>query len=110
MDRAKLELKLDKDFKAECSKQGYPLIDVCLEEAYSGDTATLYIVNIVADWAKNINCWTALDILIDKLWKTKEIEYRQAIFLINIYADKPLQYQSIDKIYEYMRNPNLDQV
>ncbi len=56
MDRAKLEFKLDKDFKAECSKQGYPLIDICLEEAYSGDTATLYIVNIVADWAKNINC------------------------------------------------------
>ncbi len=106
MDRAKLEFKLDKDFKAECSKQGYPLIDICLEEAYPGDTATSYIVNIVAEWAKNMDCSTALDILIDILWETTEIEYREAIFSINIYADNTLHCQS-DKVNEYMRNPNL---
>lgn len=47
MDRAKLKFKLDKDFKAECSKQGYPLIDICLEETYPGDIASSYIVNIL---------------------------------------------------------------
>lgn len=108
MDRAKLENKLDTDFKAGCLKKGYPLIDICLEEAYLGDISTSYIVNIVAQWAKDMDCSAALDILIDILWETTEIEYREAIFSINIYADNTLHCQSIDKINEYMRNSNLE--
>lgn len=103
MDRNKLEQKLNSSFKEECKKIGYPLTDICLDEAYPGDSSTSYIVNIVADWVETMDCSQALDILIDVLWITVDVEYREKIFAIKIFSDKStLHCQSIDNVNEYL--------
>ncbi len=105
MDRIKLERKLHQDFKEGCLKKGYPLIDICLEEAYPGDSSTSFIVNIIADWVKDMDCSNALDILIDVLWNTTEFEFREAIFAINVFSDKTtIHCQSIDNVNEYLNS------
>jgi hypothetical protein len=105
MDRNKLEQKLNASFREECKKIGYPLIDICLDEAYPGDSSTSYIVNIIADWVKTMDCSQALDILIDVLWNTTEFEFREAIFAINVFSDKTtIHCQSIDNVNEYLNS------
>jgi hypothetical protein len=105
MDRAKLERKLHLDFKNGCLNKGYPLVDICLEEAYPGDSSTSFIVNIIADWVKDMDCSNALDILIDILWDTTEFEYREAIFAINIFSDtSTLHCRSIENVNEYLNS------
>lgn len=110
MDRNKLEQKLNKDFKEGCLKKGYPLDDICLSEAYPGDDSTSFIVNVIASWVKDMDCSIALDLLIDVLWDTTEIEYRQAISSIKIYADGTLHCQSISNIIENNFSPNFELV
>lgn len=103
MDRKELEKKLNGDFKIGCSIKGYPIDEICLEEAYSGDISTSYIVNVLAKWVKNMDCSKALDILIDVLWETTGVEYRETIFSINIFADETtLHCRSLDNINEYI--------
>lgn len=108
MDRNKLEQKLNTDFKKECSKRGYPLEDICLLEAYPGDISTSFIVKIIASWVKVMDCSIALDFLIDVLWDTTEVEYRQAISSIKIYAEGALHCQSIGDIIENNYSPNFE--
>ncbi len=107
MDRKELENKLNSDFKLGCSIKGYPIDDICLEEAYAGDIATSFIVNVVASWVKDMDCSAALDVLIDVLWETTEFQHRAAIFSINVFADeKTLHCQSIEHINAYKLETN----
>jgi hypothetical protein len=105
MDREELELKLNNDFKNGCTIKGYPIKEICLEDAYPGDDSTSFVLNVSAEWVVNMDCSSALDILIDVLWETTEIKHREAIFAINIFSDEEtLHCQSIDNINEAMRN------
>lgn len=87
MDRKELENKLKTSFKDACQNAGYPLQEICLEEAYPGDDSTSYMVRVVASWVKDMNCNSALDVLIDLLWDSVEENYRRYIFSIKIFAD-----------------------
>lgn len=85
MDRIELMEKLQ-DFRAECEKRGYPLHDMCLKEAYPGDISTSYAVRVAIEWFKDMggSRSRALDILIDALWDTTDVETRKNIFAIDV--------------------------
>jgi len=87
MDRTKLNIALNK-FSAYAAKNGYPLKNLCLEEAYPGVISTSYIVHVTAPWLINMSYSAALDILIDFLWITVAEQDRKRIFLLNMHNDK----------------------
>jgi hypothetical protein len=87
MDKKQLAEKIEK-FKQACLKKGYPLRDVCVEEAFPGDSSTSYIIKVVAEWVVDMNCSDALDILIDILWKTFNRKERAQIFTLNIFSNQ----------------------
>lgn len=100
MDKTELTRRLQV-FRESCEKQGYPLKDVCLEEAYPGITTTSFIVKVVAEWADNLgSCSNALDILINILWDTVDEETRKYIFAINIHDSQDQLHCMSDPIHE----------
>lgn len=86
MDRTQLNIALNK-FLAYAAKNGYPLENLCLEEAFPGDVSTSYIVHITAPWVSSMTCSAALDILIDFLWITIEEQDRRQIFSLSIHDE-----------------------
>jgi len=84
MDRAtKLNNALEL-FKKHSENNGYKIDDMCITEAYSGVSNTSYEVKINADWVSSMNCSQALDIVIDFIWETVDLETRKLIFSINV--------------------------
>lgn len=63
----------------------YPLLDLCVEEAYPGDPSTSYTVKVKAAWVENMHCSKALDILITALWNSTTIDIRKKVFAITIH-------------------------
>jgi hypothetical protein len=84
MDRDTLDTRLQ-PFLLECTKRGYPLRSHCLEEAYPGDDSTSYFLRVTVDWIDTMDCSGALDVLLDILWETSDIETRTKIFAIIIH-------------------------
>lgn len=84
MDRTELNNRLIV-FKNHCESIGYPLTDMCIEEAFPGDDATSYLLKVKADWIDGVDCCgNALDILINALWDTTDEDTRKYIFAIDI--------------------------
>ncbi|MBG9378780.1 hypothetical protein I5907_21285 [Panacibacter sp. DH6] len=81
MDRNELEVALQ-PFRDECANKGYPLLDICVFEAYPGDNSTSYIVQVKVDWVDHMDCSEAIDILFDILWEKCDEEIRKKVFSI----------------------------
>ncbi|MCC6463004.1 MAG: hypothetical protein IT260_21220 [Saprospiraceae bacterium] len=84
MDRKALESALV-PFSEFCKKKGYPVRDTCLQEAYPGDSSSSFILEVKADWVDNMDCSSALDILIDAMWETMDENIRKNIFSISVF-------------------------
>lgn len=97
MDREQLKEKLE-SFRALAEKNGYPLTDLCIEEAYPGDSSSSYIIKVLAPWVDNMDCSQALDILIDILWETVDEETRKYVFAINIHDSQDLLHCATEDI------------
>ncbi|MBW8687497.1 hypothetical protein [Chitinophaga rhizophila] len=83
MDRNELKTSLE-PFLAKCTDKGRPLTDICIEEAFPGDSSTSFIVQIKADWVDGSNCSDAIDFLFEILWETTTEEIRRKVFTIQI--------------------------
>ena len=83
MDREQLMKKLS-EFKSMCNESERALEEICLEEAFPGDSSTSYILNVKANWVDSMNCSDAIDFLFDILWRTTKEEERKFIFSIQI--------------------------
>lgn len=84
MDREELKNELA-GFIAHCEKKGKPITDICVEEAYPGDSSTSYFVKVKADWIDGvITCSSVLDFLFDSLWETTTVAVREKIFAIKV--------------------------
>ncbi|AEI49966.1 hypothetical protein [Runella slithyformis] len=83
MDRRELKYLL-KPFQEKCAENGKPLSDICIEEAFPGDTSTSYILQVKAPWVDEMYCSTALDFLFDVLWETTDEETRKKVFSIQV--------------------------
>lgn len=84
MDKEQLKAKLT-PWMALNAKNGYPLQDLCLEEAFPGVAGTSYAVRVRANWVDNMSCSDALDILIDAMWETVAEEDRKFVFYIDVH-------------------------
>lgn len=87
MDRTELKQIL-KPFKAKCAEKGRPLVEICIEEAFPGDTSTSFIVQVKAPWVDDMYCSDAIDFLFDTLWETTNEEVRRKIFSIQVLDSK----------------------
>lgn len=87
MDRKQLK-ELLQPFSKQCSEKGKPLTDMCLEEAFPGDSSTSYIVQVKADWIDRMSLSDAIDFLFDILWETTDEETRRKIFSIQVLDTK----------------------
>ena len=83
MDRTELKRILE-PFKVRCAEKGKPLADICVEEAFPGDTSTSYIVQVKAPWVDDMYCSEAIDFLFDILWETTNQETRKKVFSIQV--------------------------
>jgi hypothetical protein len=83
MDRVELMQQLQ-HFREECVKRGYPLKNMCLKEVDPGDRFTSYFLRVGVDWVWSTGISSALDILIDVLWDTTDVETRKNIFAIDV--------------------------
>lgn len=83
MDRKQLK-ELLQPFSKQCSEKGKPLTDMCIEEAFPGDSSTSYIIQIKADWVDDTSCADAIDFLFEILWETTTEETRKRIFSIQV--------------------------
>jgi hypothetical protein len=83
MDREKLKEKLI-PFRQKCEEKGKPLVDLCVEDAYPGDSSTSFIVKVKALWKDDMDCSEALDFLIDTLFETSDEETRKKVFSIQV--------------------------
>lgn len=63
-------------------------MDICLEEAYPGDSSTSYILQVKSDWFDSMSCSRALDILFDALWATTNEDTRENVFSIQLVNSK----------------------
>ncbi len=87
MDRAELEAKLV-PFKDECEKKGKKIQDICIDDAFPGDSSTSYIIKIKAPWVDDMDCTDALDFLFDTLFETVDPATREKVFSINVVDSK----------------------
>lgn len=58
MDRAELK-KILEPFHAKCAEKGKPLLGICVEEAFPGDTSTSFIIqgeSILGRWNVLFRC------------------------------------------------------
>ncbi len=100
MDRKELTKKLQ-PFLQECKSRGYPLRDLCLEEAYPGVVSTSFIVQVVAEWVDELgSCSQALDILTAILWDTVDEQTRRHIFALYILDNQDLLHCASDPLHE----------
>ncbi len=100
MDRKELIKKLQ-PFLHECKSKGYPLRDLCLEEAYPGVVSTSYIVQVVAKWVDELGSSSqALGILTDILWDTVDEQTRRHIFALYILDNQDMLHSTSDPIHE----------
>jgi len=83
MDRTELKQVLE-PFKAKCAEKGKPLVDICIEEAFPGDTSTSFIVQVKAPWVDDMYCSEAIDFLFDTLWETTNEDERRRVFSIQV--------------------------
>lgn len=83
MDRTELKQILE-PFKSKCAEKGKPLDDICIEEAFPGDTSTSFIVQVKAPWVDDMYCSDAIDFLFDTLWETTNEEVRRKVFSIQV--------------------------
>ena len=83
MDRKQLREQLQA-FQLKCLEKGRPIAEICLEEAYPGDSSTSYIVQVKALWIDGLDCYSALDFLFDILFETTNEETRKKIFSIQV--------------------------
>lgn len=83
MDREKLKSDLAIFFK-KCKEIGKPIDEFAIVEAFPGNIATSYVLKIRAEWANNMSCYEALEILFDILWDSSPIDIRKNIFCILI--------------------------
>jgi len=83
MDRTELKNKLI-PFQAKCAEKGKPLADICIEDAFPGDSSTSFIVKVKANWVDGIYCSEALDFLFEVLWETVDEKTRERIFSLHV--------------------------
>jgi hypothetical protein len=83
MDRTELK-EILKSFQTKCSEKGKPLTDICVEEAFPGDSSTSYIIQVKAPWVDKMYCSEAIDFLFDTLWETTDEETRKKVFSIQV--------------------------
>lgn len=83
MDRAELK-KILEPFHAKCAEKGKPLLGICVEEAFPGDTSTSFIIQVKASWVDGMYCSDAIDFLFDTLWETTNEEIRKNVFSIQV--------------------------
>lgn len=84
MDRTELKNKLIK-FQEKCAEKGKPLVNLCIEDAFPGDSSTSFIVKVKANWVDGMDCSAALDFLFDTLWETVDEATREKIFSIYVH-------------------------
>jgi len=100
MDRTELIKKLH-PFLNACTSKGYPIRDLCLEEAYPGVSSTSFIVEVVAEWVDGLgSCSQALDILIDILWDTVDEQTRRHIFALYILDNQDMLHCASEPLHE----------
>lgn len=87
MDRTELN-QLLKPFITKCAEKNRALTEICLQEAFPGDISTSYIVQIKALWFDDMDCWEAIDFLIDVLWETTDEATRKKVFSIQVLDSK----------------------
>ncbi len=83
MDRTQLKEQL-KQFQEKCTDKGKPLDDLCIEEAFPGDSSTSFIIQVKAPWVDDMHCSDAIDFLFDVLWETTTEEIRRKVFSIQV--------------------------
>jgi len=83
MDSKELKQRLDK-FMQACKSKGYSIDELCIVPAYPGISDSSYNVQVKADWLNKTICSEALEILIDILFETTDVETRTNIFCIQI--------------------------
>jgi hypothetical protein len=83
MDRTELKTKLI-PFQERCAAKGKQLTDLCIEDAFPGDSATSFIVKVKAPWVDGVSCSEALDFLFEILWETTDEPTREKIFSIHV--------------------------
>lgn len=87
MDRTKLK-ELLQPFKDRCAEKGRPLTDLCVDDAFPGDSSTSYIIQVKAPWVDGIYCSEAIDFLFDTLWESTDSETRKKVFSIQVLDSK----------------------
>lgn len=83
MDRTELKSKLTV-FQEKCAEKGKPLADLCIEDAFPGDSSTSFIIKVKAPWVDKMFCSEALDFLFDTLWETADEQTRAKVFSIHV--------------------------
>ena len=83
MDKKQIEPKLAV-FRLACEKEGYPLVDLCLEETYPGVIGTSYTLLVKALWANDLCCSDALDILVPIFFNSTDVEVRRHVTGIKV--------------------------
>jgi len=86
MDSKELKQRLS-NFIEACKSKGRPIDEMCLIPAYPGITDSSYNVQVKAEWLNRIICSEALEILIDILFDSTDVETRTNIFCIQILND-----------------------
>jgi hypothetical protein len=89
MDRKQLR-DLLQPFSLKCTEKGKPLTDMCIVEAFPGDSSTSYIIQVKADWVDGASCSDALEFLFEILWETTDEEIRKKVFSIQILDSKDI--------------------
>ncbi len=85
MDNKKLKGELELDsFLSECTKRGKTVSDLCLKEAYPGDSSTSYIMQLKADWVKDDECFDAIAFFTEVMFDVMSLGARQRIFSIQV--------------------------
>ena len=96
MDRKQLEPAI-KAFVALVKQRGYDIQGTFLTEAFPGDSSTSYILEVAADWSQQVGYSATVDILIDALWDSMDVETRRHIFTIKIF-DKVEDLTTFEKL------------
>ncbi|MEO7175420.1 MAG: hypothetical protein ABIV51_06155 [Saprospiraceae bacterium] len=85
MDHTELKKALV-GFVEACEKKGKKLLDFCLVEAYPGNSATSYFIEVKANWIDEMDCSDAIDFLFDVLFETTTAEIRKKIYSIKVFG------------------------
>lgn len=73
-----------KKFEERCKEKGKPLSNLCIVEAFPGDSSTSYILQVKLKGIEDEACTDILDFLFDTLWETTTKEVREQIFTIQV--------------------------